>query len=224
MLNRIILIGRLTADPELRYTASGTPVAQFTLAVDRQRSNQQGEKETDFINIVVWQKQAELVAQYLHKGRLAAVDGRLQIRSYENKEGQRVRVAEVVAESVRFLDRGDNAGGGGSMNQGGGFGGGGGGQGGYGGGNQGGGFGGGSGGGQGGYGGGNQGGGFGGGSGGGQGGYGGGNQGGGFGGGSGGGQGGYSGGNKGGGGGGRDYDPFSDDGKPIDISDDDLPF
>ncbi|MGB8956443.1 MAG: single-stranded DNA-binding protein, partial [Tumebacillaceae bacterium] len=164
MLNRIILIGRLTADPELRYTGSGTPVASFTLAVDRQRSNQQGEKETDFINIVVWQKQAELCAQYLHKGRLAAVDGRLQIRSYENKEGQKVRVAEVVAESVRFLDRGDNAGGGGNMNQGGG-------------GNQGGGFGGG---GQGGYGGGNQGGGFGGG---GQGGYGGGNQGGGYGGG-----------------------------------------
>lgn len=107
MLNRVILIGRLTADPELRYTNSGTAVASFTLAVDRQRNNQQGERETDFINIVVWQKQAELCAQYLHKGRLAAVDGRLQIRSYENKEGQRVRVAEVVAESVRFLDRGD---------------------------------------------------------------------------------------------------------------------
>ena len=152
-----------------------------------------------YLSPLVWQKQAELCAQYLHKGRLAAVDGRLQIRSYENKEGQKVRVAEVVAESVRFLDRGDNAGGG-NMNQGG-YGGG---QGGYGGGNQGGGYGGG---GQGGYGGGNQGGGYGGG---GQGGYGGGNQG-----------GGYGGGNKGGG---RDYDPFSDDGKPIDISDDDLPF
>ena len=155
-----------------------------------------------YLSPLVWQKQAELCAQYLHKGRLAAVDGRLQIRSYENKEGQKVRVAEVVAESVRFLDRGDNAGGGGNMNQGG-----------YGGGNQGGGFGGG---GQGGYGGGNQGGGY---SGGGQGGYGGGNQGGGYGGGN---QGGYGGGNRGGGG--RDYDPFSDDGKPIDISDDDLPF
>ncbi|MDQ0190933.1 single-stranded DNA-binding protein [Alicyclobacillus cycloheptanicus] len=107
MLNRVILIGRLTQDPELRYTNSGTAVASFSLAVDRARPNQAGERETDFINIVVWQKQAELCAQYLHKGRLAAVDGRLQIRSYENREGQKVRVAEVVAETVRFLDRGD---------------------------------------------------------------------------------------------------------------------
>ena len=110
MLNRVILIGRLTQDPELRYTDSGTAVASFTLAVDRMRTNQAGERETDFINIVVWQKQAELCAQYLHKGRLAAVDGRLQIRSYENREGNRVRVAEVVAQSVRFLDRGDSQG------------------------------------------------------------------------------------------------------------------
>jgi len=108
MLNRVILIGRLTQDPELRYTNSGTAVASFTLAVDRARANQTGERETDFISIVVWQKQAELCAQYLRKGRLAAVDGRLQIRSYENREGQKVRVAEVVAESVRFLDRGDS--------------------------------------------------------------------------------------------------------------------
>ena len=110
MLNRVILIGRLTQDPELRYTDSGTAVASFTLAVDRMRTNQSGERETDFINIVVWQKQAELCAQYLHKGRLAAVDGRLQIRSYENREGQKVRVAEVVAQSVRFLDRSDSSG------------------------------------------------------------------------------------------------------------------
>lgn len=110
MLNRIVLIGRLTQDPELRYTNSGTAVATFSLAVDRQRTNQNGERETDFINIVVWQKQAETCAQYLHKGRLAAIDGRLQIRSYENREGQKVRVAEVVAESVRFLDRGDPSG------------------------------------------------------------------------------------------------------------------
>ncbi len=107
MLNRIVLIGRLTQDPELRYTGSGTPVASFTLAVDRQRTNNQtGERETDFINIVVWQKLGELCAQYLRKGRLAAVDGRLQIRQYDNREGQRVRVAEVVADNVRFLDRG----------------------------------------------------------------------------------------------------------------------
>jgi single-strand DNA-binding protein len=109
MLNRVILIGRLTQDPELRYTNSGTAVASFSLAVDRPRPNQAGERETDFINIVVWQKQAELCAQYLHKGRLAAVDGRLQIRSYENRDGQKVRVAEVVAESVRFLDRGEQS-------------------------------------------------------------------------------------------------------------------
>lgn len=105
MLNRIILIGRLTQDPELRYTPSGVAVATFTLAVDRPRVNQMGERETDFINIVVWQKLGELCAQYLRKGRLAAVEGRLQIRTYENREGQRVRVAEVVADNVRFLDR-----------------------------------------------------------------------------------------------------------------------
>lgn len=111
MLNRIILIGRLTQDPELRYTPSGSAVASFTLAVDRQRTNQAGEREADFINIVVWQKLGELCAQYLRKGRLAAVEGRLQIRQYENKDGQKVRVAEVIADNVRFLDRSaDNAG------------------------------------------------------------------------------------------------------------------
>jgi len=107
MLNRVVLIGRLTQDPELRYTNSGIAVASFTLAVDRMRTSSSGERETDFINIVVWQKQAEICAQYLHKGRMAAVDGRLQIRSYDNREGQKVRVAEVVAETVRFLDRQD---------------------------------------------------------------------------------------------------------------------
>lgn len=105
MLNRIVLIGRLTQDPELRYTQSGTPVASFSLAVERQRTSQTGERETDFINIVVWQKLGELCAQYLRKGRLAAVEGRLQIRQYDNREGQKVRVAEVVADNVRFLDR-----------------------------------------------------------------------------------------------------------------------
>ena len=109
MLNRIILIGRLTQDPELRYTQSGTAVASFSLAVDRQRANQAGERETDFINIVAWQKLGELCAQYLRKGRMAAVEGRLQIRQYENREGQKVRVAEVVADNVRFLDRGTDA-------------------------------------------------------------------------------------------------------------------
>lgn len=101
MLNKVILIGRLTRDPELRYTPNtGSAVASFTLAVDRAGSNK---GEADFINIVVWNKQAELCAQYLVKGRLAAVVGRLQIRTFE-KDGKRQYFTEVVAETVRFLD------------------------------------------------------------------------------------------------------------------------
>ena len=107
-MNACVLIGRLTADPELRYTASGVAVATFTLAVDRQKQKDR-EKETDFVNIVVWQKLGELCAQYLKKGRLAAVEGRLQIRQYENKDGQKVRVAEIVANHVQFLDKGDSS-------------------------------------------------------------------------------------------------------------------
>jgi single-strand DNA-binding protein len=107
MLNQVVLIGRLTRDPELRYTAgSGIPVASFSLAVDRPFTNQQGERETDFINIVTWRKQAENVANYLKKGSLAAVAGRLQIRSYDDSQGVKRKVAEVVADNVRFLDRG----------------------------------------------------------------------------------------------------------------------
>ena len=108
MLNRVVLIGRLTKDPELKYTPNGTAVASFTLAVDRSfRTNTQGEreKETDFIPIVVWQKQAENCANYLGKGSLAAVDGRMQVRSYDGKDGIRRWVTEVVAETVRFLDK-----------------------------------------------------------------------------------------------------------------------
>lgn len=105
MLNRIILIGRLTRDPELRYVPSGHPVASFTLAVDRSFVNQQGERGTDFIDIVAWRKLAEQVTQHLSKGRLVAVEGRLQIRSYETQDGQKRKVAEVVADGVRFLDR-----------------------------------------------------------------------------------------------------------------------
>lgn len=105
MLNRVILIGRLTKDPELRYTPNGVAVASFTLAVDRSRPNQQGERETDFIPIVVWQKQAENCANYIGKGSLVAVDGRLQVRTYDAKDGQRRWVTEVIAENVRFLDR-----------------------------------------------------------------------------------------------------------------------
>lgn len=103
MLNRIVLIGRLTRDPELRQTANGVSVATFTIAVDRGFKNQNGEKETDFIPIVVWRGQAESTATYLSKGKLCAVDGRLQNRSYEAQDGTKRTVAEVVAENVRFL-------------------------------------------------------------------------------------------------------------------------
>lgn len=108
MLNRIVLVGRLTRDPELRYTAAnGTPVATFTLAVNRRFGQQQ--QEADFIPIVVWSKQGEACANYLGKGSLVAVDGRLQIRSYEDREGKKRTVAEVVAESVQFLERRDKS-------------------------------------------------------------------------------------------------------------------
>ncbi len=106
MLNRVILIGRLTRDPELRYTPSGSAVASFTLAVDRPFTNGRGERETDFIQITVWRKLGETVSQYVSKGRLVAVEGRLQIRTYETKDGTHGRVAEVVASSVRFLPDG----------------------------------------------------------------------------------------------------------------------
>jgi len=102
MLNRVILIGRLTRDPELRYTPNGTAVCSFSLAVNRKFNKE----ETDFIDIVVWRGLAENCANYLGKGRLVAVEGRLQIRSFETQDGQKRRVAEVVADDVRFLDRG----------------------------------------------------------------------------------------------------------------------
>lgn len=105
MLNHIVLVGRLVKDPELRYTPSGVPVAGFALAVDRPFNNAQGQRETDFFDIVVWRKQAELSANYLKKGRLAGVQGRLQTRSYETPEGQRRKVYEIVADRVVFLDR-----------------------------------------------------------------------------------------------------------------------
>lgn len=181
VLNRVVLIGRLTKDPELRYTPNGVAVTQFTLAVDRQFSNQQGEREADFIPVVTWNKLAETCANYLRKGRLAAAEGRIQVRNYENNEGKRVYITEVIADNVRFLES-PNAGGaqgGGSQEEGaapsysGGGAGGGGNRGGQG------------------------------------------------------GSGGNRGGQSGGGntGGSRDNrDPFADDSRPIDISDDDLPF
>lgn len=161
MLNRVILIGRLTRDPELRYTPAGVAVTQFTLAVDRPFTSQGGEREADFIPVVTWRQLAETCANYLRKGRLTAVEGRIQVRNYENNEGKRVYVTEVIADNVRFLEsnREGGAGGGGGTREESPFGGG-------------------------------------------------------------------SGGNSRGGGFTRSNqdDPFSDDGKPIDISDDDLPF
>ena len=103
-MNRTILVGRLTKDPELRYTPSGVATASFTIAVNRPFKNQAGENEADFINCVVWRKPAENVANFLKKGSLAGVDGRIQTRNYEGQDGKRVYVTEVVAESVQFLE------------------------------------------------------------------------------------------------------------------------
>ena len=104
MLNKIVLMGRLTRDPELRRTQSGTPVASFALAVDRDFKSQNGEKETDFIDVVVWRNTAEFVSKYFSKGRMAIVDGRLQIRDWTDKDGGKRRSAEVVADNVYFGD------------------------------------------------------------------------------------------------------------------------
>lgn len=104
MINRVVLVGRLTKDPEYRTTPSGVSVATFTLAVNRTFTNAQGEREVDFINVVVFRRQAENVNNYLFKGSLVGVDGRIQSRSYENQEGRRIFVTEVVADSVQFLE------------------------------------------------------------------------------------------------------------------------
>ena len=103
-MNRVDLVGRPTKNPELRYTASNIPVAQFTLAVNRTFTNQNGEKEADFINVIVWDKQAENVSKYVTKGKLISVEGRLQTRSYDDKDGKKVYVTEVVASHVGFLE------------------------------------------------------------------------------------------------------------------------
>lgn len=110
MINRVVLVGRLTKDPELRYTPNGVAVANFTLAVNRPFSNQQGDREADFIQIVVWRRQAENVANFVNKGSLVGVDGRIQTRSFDNSEGRRVYVTEVVADSVQFLEPKGNKG------------------------------------------------------------------------------------------------------------------
>lgn len=104
MINRVVLVGRLTKNPELRYTPNGVAVASFTIAVNRPFSNQQGDRETDFIPVVVWRRQAENAANFLTKGSLAGVDGRIQTRNYENNEGRRVYITEVIADSVQFLE------------------------------------------------------------------------------------------------------------------------
>lgn len=104
MINRVVLAGRLTRDPELKYTPNGVAVANFTLAVNRPFKSQSGESEADFINCVVWRKPAENLANYMSKGSLVGVDGRVQTRSFDNSEGKKVYVTEIVADSVQFLE------------------------------------------------------------------------------------------------------------------------
>lgn len=103
MINRVVLVGRLTKDPVLRKTANGASVTSFTLACTR-RFKQDGQPEADFINTVAWSKTADIVAQYTHKGSLVGVEGRIQTRSYDDQNGKRVYVTEVVADSVQFLE------------------------------------------------------------------------------------------------------------------------
>ena len=104
MMNKVFLIGRLTRDPELRYTGSNKAVCQITVAVNRGFGGQNSNAETDFINVVLWDKTAENVAKYMTKGRLLLVEGRIQTRNYDNNEGKKVYVTEVVALSVQFLE------------------------------------------------------------------------------------------------------------------------
>ena len=103
-MNRVMLIGRLTANPELRYTASNVPFARFSLAVNRTFSNGNGERQTDFLNIIVWRKQAENVCNYLNKGSLVSVEGRIQTGSYDDKDGNKRYTTDIVADSVQFLE------------------------------------------------------------------------------------------------------------------------
>lgn len=110
MINRVVLVGRLTKEPELRYTPSGVATCRFTLAVNRTFSNQNGEREADFISIVAWRKLAENSANFLKKGSLAGVEGRIQTGSYEGQDGKQVYTSDVVADSVQFLEPRGNAG------------------------------------------------------------------------------------------------------------------
>ncbi|MGY3750977.1 single-stranded DNA-binding protein [Vagococcus acidifermentans] len=104
MINNVVLVGRLTRDPDLRYTPSGAAVATFNLAVNRNFTNQSGEREADFINCVIWRKSAETLANYARKGTLLGVTGRIQTRNYENQQGQRVYVTEVVCDNFQLLE------------------------------------------------------------------------------------------------------------------------
>lgn len=107
MINNVVLVGRLTRDPELRYTPSNVAVATFSLAVNRNFKNQAGDREADFINCMIWRKPAELLSEWCKKGNLVAITGSIQTRSYENQQGQRVYVTEVVAESFQLLEKRD---------------------------------------------------------------------------------------------------------------------
>lgn len=109
MINNVVLIGRLTRDPELRYTPSNVAVATFNFAVNRNFKNQAGDREADFINCMIWRKQAENFANWCKKGNLVGITGRIQTRSYENQQGQRVYVTEVVAETFQSLEKRDNS-------------------------------------------------------------------------------------------------------------------
>ena len=109
MINNVVLVGRLTRDPELRYTPSNVAVATFSLAVNRNFKNQAGDYEADFISCIMWRQQAENFANWLKKGALVGITGRIQTRSYDNQQGQRVYVTEVVAESFQILEIMDNA-------------------------------------------------------------------------------------------------------------------
>lgn len=108
MINRVVLVGRLTKDIQVRYTQTNTATASFTLAVNRNFKNQDGSRDTDFINCVIWRKPAETLANYAHKGSLLGVEGRIQTRNYENQQGQRVYVTEVIVDSFSFLDTKNN--------------------------------------------------------------------------------------------------------------------
>ena len=109
MINNVTLVGRLTRDPELKYTTSNVAVATFNLAVNRNFKGANGEREADFINCMIWRKQAELLTEWCKKGNLVGITGRIQTRSYENQQGQRVYVTEVVAESFQPLEKRDNS-------------------------------------------------------------------------------------------------------------------